>query len=52
MNSTLLLPFLVLAATLMRSLLVSLAVAPALCARCGLAFERSHLGERICSCGR
>jgi uncharacterized Zn finger protein (UPF0148 family) len=37
---------------LMRALLVTAAILPATCARCGLRFERRHLGETVCSCGR
>jgi hypothetical protein len=51
MTSSLLLPYLVLAATLMRALLISLKVVAPLCARCGRSLERRHLGERICSGG-
>jgi hypothetical protein len=46
------LPYLILWMTLMRALLVSAAILPATCARCGLRFERAHLGETICSCAR
>jgi hypothetical protein len=49
--STQLLPtYLVFWATLMRALLVRAKIAPALCARCGLKFERAELGEKICGC--
>jgi hypothetical protein len=43
-------PYLVLWATLMRTLLVRARIAPALCGRCGLKFERSQLGEKVCHC--
>ncbi len=51
MHQTLLLPYLVLWATLMRALLVRAKVAPPTCGRCGLRFERQELGERVCACG-
>jgi len=41
-------PYLVLWATLMRTLLVRARIAPALCGRCGMKLERSQLGEQIC----
>ena len=46
------LPYLILWMTLMRALLVSAAILPATCGRCGLRFERRELGETICSCSR
>jgi hypothetical protein len=46
------LSYLALWVTLMRALLVTAAILPATCARCGLIFERRELGETICSCGR
>ena len=46
------LPYLILWIALMRALLVSAAILPATCARCGLRFERAALGEDVCSCGR
>jgi hypothetical protein len=49
-SSQLVVPYLVLWATLMRALLVRAQIAPALCARCGLKLERSQLGETICRC--
>lgn len=52
MNSTLLLPYLVLAATLVRALLVKAEVAAPCCGRCGLPRERRTLGDRICGCSR
>jgi len=50
MSTTLLLPYLALLATLMRGLLVAAKLATPTCARCGHAFERKQLGERVCSC--
>jgi hypothetical protein len=35
---------------LMRALLVRAAILPPTCARCGLRYERRHLGETVCSC--
>jgi hypothetical protein len=51
MPTWLLLPYLVLWATLMRALLVRAKIVPPTCARCGLRFERRELGESVCSCG-
>ena len=48
----LLVPYLILWATLMRALLVRANLLPPTCARCGLRFERRQLGERVCSCHR
>jgi hypothetical protein len=45
-------PYFALWAALMRALLVKAGVLAATCARCGLRFERQHLGETICSCSR
>ncbi len=39
-------------ATVARALLVSVHKLPGTCARCGLRYERQHLGERICHCER
>ena len=39
-------------ATLLKALLVRARVAPALCANCGERFERSELGQRVCTCDR
>ncbi|MGZ8706617.1 MAG: hypothetical protein ACXW0F_11120 [Gaiellaceae bacterium] len=50
MSGQLLLPYMVLWASLMRALLVRARIAPQLCARCGLKLERSALGETICHC--
>jgi hypothetical protein len=47
-STQLLVPYLVLLATLMRALLVRAQIAPPLCGRCGLKLERSQLGETIC----
>ncbi|HVM16651.1 MAG TPA: hypothetical protein VM290_03630 [Gaiellaceae bacterium] len=58
MNSYVLLPYLICAATLGRALLVAAKVAPApessdpSCTRCRLPLERRALGERICGCDR
>jgi len=43
-------PYLAFAATLMRALLVRAEVLPPTCARCGLRYERRHLGEHVCRC--
>jgi hypothetical protein len=51
MTTQLVLAYAVLWATLIRTLLVRARVLPASCARCGLHYERSHLGQAICSCG-
>jgi hypothetical protein len=37
-------------ATLMRALLVRAQVLPPTCARCGRRYERSVLGEPVCTC--
>ena len=50
MSGQLLLPYMVLWASLMRALLLRARIAPPLCARCGLKLERSELGETICRC--
>jgi hypothetical protein len=49
MSSQMVVPYLVLWATLMRALLLRAQIAPPLCGRCGLKLERSQLGESICS---
>jgi hypothetical protein len=49
MSSQMVVPYLVLWATLMRALLVRAQIAPPLCGRCGLRLERSQLGESICA---
>jgi hypothetical protein len=43
--------FVLLWATLMRGLLVRARLLPPTCARCGRRYERSVLGERVCTCG-
>jgi hypothetical protein len=50
--TTLLLPYLVLWAALIRALFVKANIAPRTCGRCGRLFERRQLGETICSCSR
>jgi uncharacterized Zn finger protein (UPF0148 family) len=50
--SWLLLPYLVVFATVARALLVSAKVLPPSCAQCGLPLERRRMGQSICSCGR
>jgi hypothetical protein len=50
MSAQLLVPYLVLWATLMRAVLVRARIAPPFCGRCGLKLERSQLGEGICRC--
>ncbi len=57
MNSYVLLPYLILAATFGRALLVAAKIAPApetrdSCDRCRLPRERRALGEPICGCER
>jgi hypothetical protein len=53
MNSPVLaLPYLALWAALFRAMLVRAQILPATCGRCGLRFERRHLGELVCSCSR
>jgi hypothetical protein len=51
-SPVLFMPYVALWAALMRALLVKAAVLPATCGRCGLRYERQHLGETVCSCGR
>ena len=51
MTTQLLLAYAVLWATLLRALLVRARLIPPTCRRCGFAFERSELGQQICSCG-
>jgi hypothetical protein len=36
--------------TLLRALLVKAELLPATCSRCGLPFERSALGQPVCTC--
>ncbi|HSC90421.1 MAG TPA: hypothetical protein VLB86_02065 [Gaiellaceae bacterium] len=50
MSLTLLAIYCAFAASLMRSVLVTLQVLPPLCPGCGLPRERRELGERICGC--
>jgi hypothetical protein len=57
MNSYVLLPYLILAATFARALLVAAKLAPETgerpkCRICRLPHERRELGERICGCER
>jgi len=52
LSTSLLLPYLVLWAALLRALFVKANIAPRTCRRCGLLFERRTLGEPVCSCGR
>jgi hypothetical protein len=49
-SPSLILPYFVLFATLMRALLVRANLAPPMCGRCGLKFERQSLGESVCTC--
>jgi hypothetical protein len=52
MNSpAIVLPYLAFWAALMRAMLVRAEVLPPTCPRCGLRYERAHLGEPVCSCG-
>jgi hypothetical protein len=50
MSLPLLAPYAMLWFALMRALLVRANVLPPTCARCGLRFERSRLGEPVCTC--
>jgi hypothetical protein len=52
MTANLILPYFVLWATLMKTLLVKANLVPASCGRCGRTFERRQLGEAVCSCAR
>ncbi|MGB2875962.1 MAG: hypothetical protein WBB76_10885 [Gaiellaceae bacterium] len=53
MNSpVLVLPYVALLAAMMRALLVRADILPPTCGRCGLRYERRHLGELVCSCTR
>jgi uncharacterized Zn finger protein (UPF0148 family) len=47
----LVLPYLVVFATIAQALLVSAKVLPPSCAQCGLPLERRRLGQTICGCG-
>jgi hypothetical protein len=50
--TSVLLPYLVLWAVLLRALFVKANIAPRTCRRCGRIFERRALGEAVCSCPR
>jgi len=50
MSGQMLVPYMVLWASLLRGLLVRARIAPPLCVRCGLKLERNSLGETICRC--
>jgi hypothetical protein len=52
MDRTLILLQVIVALTLMRSLLVAAKVLPPNCARCGVQLERRALGEPVCRCDR
>ncbi|HEY2940293.1 MAG TPA: hypothetical protein VGJ27_10810 [Gaiellaceae bacterium] len=53
MNSpALVIPYLAFWIVLMRAMLVRAEVLPPTCGRCNLRFERAHLGEPVCGCGR
>jgi hypothetical protein len=53
MNSpALVIPYLAFWTALMRAMLVRAEVLPPTCGRCNLRFERAHLGEPVCTCGR
>jgi hypothetical protein len=52
MPGWLVLPYLIVFATVFQALLVTAKVVPPSCARCGRPLERRRLGEQICSCGR
>jgi hypothetical protein len=52
MTGTLVLPYLVLLATLMKALLVKANLVPPSCARCGETLERRRLGDPVCRCRR
>jgi hypothetical protein len=43
---------LVLAASMVRALVVQARISPPFCSRCGEKLERRQLGEQICSCRR
>ena len=47
----LVLPYLVVFATIAQALPVSAKVLPPSCARCGLPLERRRLAQTICGCG-
>ena len=50
MSGPILISYVLLWATLLRALLVKARILPPTCARCGLLYERSTLGQRVCSC--
>jgi hypothetical protein len=50
MSGPFLIGYAILWATLMRALLVKARLLPATCTRCGLRYERSELGQPVCSC--
>jgi hypothetical protein len=52
MSSTILFPYLVLAAAMLRALAVRAHLAAPSCARCGQPLERRALGDTICRCRR
>jgi hypothetical protein len=52
MTGSLVLPYFVLWATLMKALLVKAKIVPPSCGRCGRKFERRELGEPVCDCAR
>lgn len=52
MDLTLVLLQLLVAVTLMRSLLVAAHVLPPSCGKCGVQLERRALGEPVCRCER
>jgi hypothetical protein len=49
-TGSMILPYFVLWATLMKALLVKANIVPPSCARCGRTFERRDLGEPVCRC--
>jgi hypothetical protein len=51
-SSTLVFPYLVLCATLVRALLVKAQIVPRSCGRCALPLERQELGGRVCRCSQ
>ncbi|MGH3143552.1 MAG: hypothetical protein ACRDO9_10540 [Gaiellales bacterium] len=50
LSSSFLVPWAMVWVVLLRALLVEADLLPRTCRRCGLAVERSQLGEDICSC--
>jgi hypothetical protein len=51
-TGSLILPYFVLWATLMKALLVKANIVPPSCGRCGQKLERRELGEPVCNCAR